>query len=133
MGVNKFLAIGNLGANPEVKELGDQKLANFSIGISETWKDKLGDKKQSTEWVNCVVWGNLASVVEKYLKKGSKVYIEGKLKTDSYEKDGQTRYSTKVIVNNIEMLGGKPESNNSQISKCSDNVQSGEETDDLPF
>lgn len=135
MGINKIILIGNLGKDPDIKTLqNDNKVANFSIAIYETYKDKSGEKQTSTEWVNCVVWGKLASVVEKYLKKGSKVYIEGKLKTDSYEKDGQTRYSTKVNVFSLEMLGGKTDkSNNSQISNTSADPQDLEPTDDLPF
>jgi len=125
MGINKFIGIGNLGKDPEVKQINDTKLASFSIGISESWKDKSGQKQTATEWVNCVVWGKLAGVVEQYLKKGSQVYIEGKLKTDSYEKDGQKRYSTKVNVMSLEMLGSKSEAN----TQASDS----KETDDLPF
>ena len=133
MGVNKFIAIGNLGKDPEVKNLqNDNKVASFSIGISETWKDKSGEKKQYTEWVNCVTWGKLAGIVEKYLKKGSKVYIEGKIKTESYEKEGQTRYITKINVSSLEMLN-KIESNNSHISNDNNSTDSINESDNLPW
>jgi single-strand DNA-binding protein len=138
MGVNKWIGIGHLGKNPEYKTTQNSELASFSLAISETYKDKSGEKQTATEWVNCVVWGKLASVAEKYLKKGSKVYVEGKLKTDSYEKDGQKRYSTKVNVFSFEMLDRKSgsnnladKSNNNQISN--DNGITVEESDDLPF
>jgi len=140
MGVNKWIGIGHLGKNPEYRTTQNSEFASFSLAISETYKDKSGEKQTSTEWVNCVVWGKLASIVEKYLKKGSKLYVEGKLKTDSYEKDGQKRYATKVNVFNFEMLDRKPESNDmpdkSNSNQIGNNSKYGtaiEESDDLPF
>ncbi len=118
MAVNKFIGIGNLGKDPEIRYMQDGKsVANISIGISEKYKDKQGQQKEVTEWVNVVFFGKLADIVGQYLKKGSQVYIEGKLKTEKYEKDGQTRYSTKVIGESMKMLGGKTESKQKEENK----------------
>lgn len=107
-GVNKVILIGNLGKEPEVRTLKNgTKVANFSIATSETWFDRgSGEKKEKTEWHNIVVWKNTAEVVEKYVKKGDKVYIEGKLQTRSWEKDGVTRYTTEIVCHSLVMLGG---------------------------
>lgn len=118
MAVNKFIGIGNLGKDPEIRYMQDGKaVANISIGISEKYKDKQGQQKEVTEWVNIVFFGKLADIVGQYLKKGSQIYIEGKLKTEKYEKDGQTRYSTKVIGESMQMLGGKSESKPKEENK----------------
>lgn len=126
MGVNKFIAIGNLGKDPETITTNSNNVSKFSIAVTESWKNKDGEKQQSTEWVNCECWGRLSEIVDKYLKKGSQVFIEGKLKTDTYEKDGQKKYSTKIVVNNLQMLGGKND-------KQSNNSTDAKESDDLPF
>lgn len=106
MAVNKFIGIGNLGRDPEMRVMpSDGKyVTNISIAITESYKDKEGKKQEITEWVNVVFFGKLAEIAGQYLKKGSKVYIEGKLKTEKYQKDGQDRYSTKVIANSMQML-----------------------------
>lgn len=118
MAVNKFIGIGNLGKDPEIRYMQDGKaVANISIGISEKYKDKQGQQKEVTEWVNVVFFGKLADIVGQYLKKGSQIYIEGKLKTEKYEKDGQTKYSTKVIGESMQMLGGKSESKPKEENK----------------
>lgn len=112
-GVNKVILIGNLGQDPEIKYLpsGDS-LANVSIATSETWKDKsTGEKQERTEWHRVVFFGKLADVVGKYLTKGSKVYVEGKLRTRKWQhSDGTDRYSTEVVVDmtgTMQMLDGK--------------------------
>ena len=111
-GVNKVILIGNLGKDPEVKTLDSgSKVANFSVATSETWTDKQGEKHEETEWHNVVLWKGLAEIAEKYLKKGSKVYIEGKIKTRTWEADGVTKYAQDIIVNNLVMLGGKETAN----------------------
>lgn len=106
MAVNKFIGIGNLGRDPEMRVMpSDGKyVTNISIAITESYKDKDGKKQEVTEWVNVVFFGKLAEIAGQYLKKGSKVYIEGKLKTEKYQKDGQDRYITKVIANSMQML-----------------------------
>ena len=106
MAVNKFIGIGNLGRDPEMRVMpSDGKyVTNISIAITESYKDKESKKQEVTEWVNVVFFGKLAEIAGQYLKKGSKVYIEGKLKTEKYQKDGQDRYITKVIANSMQML-----------------------------
>lgn len=110
--VNKVILIGNLGKDPEVRYLeGGTAVANFTLATSETYKDRnTGEKKSITDWHNIVVWRSLAELVEKYLKKGSKIYVEGKLKTRSWkDQEGNTRYTTEVVADNLTMLGGKNE------------------------
>jgi single-strand DNA-binding protein len=110
MAVNKFIGIGNLGKDPEMRFMPDGKaVCNFSIAISEKYKDKSGEQKEVTEWVNIVFFGKLAEVCGEWLKKGSSIYIEGKLKTEKYQKDGIDRYVTKVIGEKMQMLGSKGE------------------------
>jgi len=116
--LNKVQIIGNLGKDPEIRhsQSGD-KIASFSIACGETWKDKqTGEKKEKTEWINCSCFGKLAEIIEKYVFKGSKVYLEGKYKTRTWDKDGTTQYTTYVDVKNMIMLDGKPEqsANNAQ-------------------
>jgi single-strand DNA-binding protein len=108
-GVNKVILIGNLGKDPEVRHLDNgATVANFSIATTESYKDRnTGQRVDQTEWHNIVLWRGLADVAEKYLKKGDSVYIEGKLRTRSWEKDGVTRYTTEVVGDQMTMLGGK--------------------------
>ena len=111
--VNKVILIGNLGKEPEVRHLENgAAVANFSIATSENYKDrKTGEKVSQTEWHNIVAWRGLAEIAEKYLKKGAKVYIEGKLKTRTWQdKEGNNRYSTEVITDSLTMLGSTGES-----------------------
>ena len=111
MAVNKFIGIGNLGKDPELRFMTNGNgVCNISIAITERYKDKDGEQKEVTEWVNVVFFGKLAEIAGQYLSKGSQVYVEGKLKTEKYEKDGQTRYTTKVVAEKMQMLGGKGES-----------------------
>ena len=115
MSVNKFIGIGRVGKDIESKEISnDFKVANFSIAISEKWKDKQsGETKEATEWVNCQASNKVAEIAEKYVKKGDQVYIEGKFKTRSWEKDGVKQYATYIQVETIQMLGGKKDSEQS--------------------
>ena len=110
--VNKVILVGNLGADPEVKDVNGSKVANFRIATSETYTDKQGTKQTNTEWHSIVAWRNLAEIIEKYVKKGSQVYVEGKLQTRSWEKDGVKHYSTEILISTLKMLGGKKEDNN---------------------
>lgn len=110
MAVNKFIGIGNLGKDPELRFMPNGNgVCNISIAITERYKDKDGEPKEVTEWVNVVFFGKLAEIAGQYLTKGSQVYVEGKLKTEKYEKDGQTRYTTKIVAEKMQMLGGKGE------------------------
>jgi single-strand DNA-binding protein len=144
--VNKVILIGNLGKDPEVRHLENgAAVANFSIATSENYKDrKTGEKVSQTEWHNIVAWRGLAEIAEKYLKKGAKVYIEGKLKTRTWQdKEGNNRYSTEVITDSLTMLGSTGESMGSSNpvnpveneSKPSPEKEfsSPDENDDLPF
>lgn len=104
--LNKVMLIGRLGKDPELKSAGSGQVCNFSVATSETWKDKSsGEKKEKTTWHNIVIWGQLANVAAQYLHKGDQVYLEGKIDTRSYEKDGITRYVTEILVSNMTMLG----------------------------
>jgi single-strand DNA-binding protein len=105
--LNKATLIGNLGKDPEVRAIpSGAKVANFSIATTESYTGKDGQKVDKTEWHNIVMWRGLAEVAEKYLKKGSQVYIEGKLSTRSWDdKDGNKRYTTEIIADNMVMLG----------------------------
>ncbi|MCF6242668.1 MAG: single-stranded DNA-binding protein [Bacteroidales bacterium] len=106
MGVNKAILVGNVGRDPEVQYVSDNvPVARFTLATSETYKDKNGEKITNTEWHNIVVWRGLAQVVEKYVKKGSQLYIEGKITHRQYEKDGVTKYFTEIVANSLQMLG----------------------------
>ena len=107
--LNRVQLIGRLGKDPESKFTPTgKKVAHFSIAVSNRWKSGDGESKEYTEWVNVEAWGRLGEVCQEYLKKGSLVYIEGRLKTDRYENDGETRYYTKVVALSMQMLDRKP-------------------------
>jgi single-strand DNA-binding protein len=108
-GVNKVILVGHLGKDPEVRTLDNgTKVARFSLATTESYKDKnTGNRVDNTEWHNIVVWRALADICERFLKKGSQIYIEGKLQTRSYEKDNITRYSTEIVARDMTMLGRK--------------------------
>jgi single-strand DNA-binding protein len=132
-GVNKVILIGNLGKEPESKTLdGGNTVTNFSLATSESYKDKKGEKVDKTEWHNIAVWGKLAEVAAKYLKKGSSVYVEGKIQTRTWDdKDGNKRYSTDIIANNFTMLGGKSEGGSSTAQPETASAEG--DSSDLPF
>ena len=137
-GVNKVILVGNLGKDPEVRYLDSGvAVANFSLATTENYKNKQGEKVSQTEWHNIVLWRGLAEVAEKWLKKGSSVYIEGKIRTNKWEdKEGNTRYNTEILADNMTMLGNR---NNSDASDKNDSkivseIKSvNDENDDLPF
>lgn len=145
MAVNKFIGIGNLGRDVELRFMPDGKaVANFSIAISERYKDKTtGEQKEVTEWVNIALFGRLAEIAGEYLGKGSKVYIEGKLKTEKYTKDGIDRYSTKIIGEKMDLLSSKGDSKPNQsrdngAQRAEDKAKSNpsgfdDMDDDIPF
>ena len=109
MSINKVILVGNVGKDPEVRYLDSGvAVANFPFATSEKYKNKQGEKVTNTEWHNIVMWRGLAEVVEKYVNKGSQLYIEGKIRTRSYDdKDGIKRYITEIIGDNMQMLGRK--------------------------
>ncbi|MBB6461351.1 single-stranded DNA-binding protein [Flammeovirga kamogawensis] len=107
-GVNKVILVGNLGQDPEVRHLeGGASVATFSIATSDSYTDRDGNRQTQTEWHNIVMWRGLATIAEKYLRKGSKVYIEGKLQYRTYEKDGVTRYITDIVARDMQMLDSR--------------------------
>jgi len=102
---NRVQLIGNLGMDPEVKSLdGGRKLAKFSVATSQAYTNAKGEKVKDTQWHNVIAWGKLAETAEKYLKKGSEVALEGKIVYRNYEKDGQTRYMTEIVLNEFMMF-----------------------------
>jgi single-strand DNA-binding protein len=109
-GINKVILVGNLGKDPETRYMPNGKaVTNFSIATSESWKDKqTGEQREQTEWHNIVMYDRLAEIAAEYLKKGSQVYIEGKLRTRKWQdKEGRDRYTTEINANEMQMLGGR--------------------------
>ena len=108
--LNKVMVIGHLGKDPVMRAMPDGKaVASFSVAASESYTDKSGAKVEKTEWFNVVAFARLAEICGQYLKKGSLVYVEGKLQTRKYEKEGQERQITEVVASEMKMLGGKPD------------------------
>lgn len=109
MSINKVILIGNVGKDPEVKHFDSNSAkANFSLATSETYTNKSGEKVTTTEWHNIVCWGGLATVAENYIRKGSQIYVDGKIKTRSYDApDGTKRYITEINADSIQLLGKK--------------------------
>ena len=142
-GVNRVILVGRLGKDPEVRNLENGAVvANFSIATSESYKDKTtGEKKEVTEWHNIVLWRGLAEIAQRYCRKGDMVFIEGKLRTRSWEKDGVTRYTTEIVGDNMTMLSSKSSGGGSDYSSQERSsvepsraaAPSDSSTDDLPF
>ncbi len=109
MSVNKVILVGRLGKDPETRYMPNgEAVTNATLATSENWKDKSGEKQEKTEWHNLVFYRRLAEIAGEYLKKGSQVYVEGKLQTRKWQtKEGQDRYTTEIIVNEMQMLGSK--------------------------
>jgi len=144
--VNKVILVGNVGKDPEVRYTpSNQAVANFTLATSESWKDQSGKMTERTEWHNLVVWGKLAEICQEYVKKGHKLYVEGRLQTRSWDdkESGAKRYTTEIVVSDMLMLtsksgssgdydsfapaagGSKPDSFGAPSAALSD--------DDLPF
>ena len=142
-GVNKVILVGNLGQKPEMRYTATQTaVANLSIATTESWKDKeSGENRDKTEWHRVVFFGNLAEIAEKYLEKGSSVYVEGKIQTRKWQdKDGNDKWTTEVLGNQLTMLGSRPSSDSSMQSNDStsspfpeDDSGPGLSDDDIPF
>ena len=107
--VNKAILIGNLGKDPEVRYMpGGEAVANITLATTDTWKDKSGTKQEKTEWHRVSFFGRQAEVVGEYLKKGSQIYVEGRIQTRKWQdKDGQDRYTTEIVADRMQMIGGK--------------------------
>ncbi len=144
MSLNKAILIGNVGNDPEVRHLdAGTPVANFSLATSETYKNKEGERVTQTEWHNIVVWRGLAEVVEKYVTKGQQLYIEGRIRTRSWDdKEGNKRYTTEIVADNLQMLGRKGDSNQASegvptqtntTPTSSTSKNEPEPEDDLPF
>ena len=146
-GVNKVIVVGNLGSDPDTRYVpSGSAVTNLSIATSESWKDKqTGEQKERTEWHKVAMFGRLAEIAAEYLRKGSQVYIEGKLRTRKWQdKDGKDRWTTEIIADEMQMLGGRSgggapamndssRSNDSAGSNSPPPAASGEFDDDIPF
>ncbi len=139
MSLNKVMLIGNVGKDPEIRHLeNDSMVASFPLATSERFKDKNGDWQDQTEWHNIVCWKTLAERVEKYVKKGSQLFVEGKIRTNSWvDQAGQKRYSIEILADNIQMLGKRTEA--AEPAKSIQQIVAPAEAatedlpDDLPF
>jgi single-strand DNA-binding protein len=130
--VNKVILVGNLGRDPEVRFMPNgEAVCNFSIATTENWKDKSGVKQEKTEWHNIVMYRKLAEIAGEYLKKGRPVYVEGRLQTRKWEKDGVTRYTTEIIGDNMQMLGSKDGGGGSGASYDGGGMDQGSAPDDM--
>jgi single-strand DNA-binding protein len=142
-GINKVILIGNLGRDPEVRYMPNgQAVANVTLATSEAWKDKnTGEQQERTEWHRVVFYRRLAEIAGEYLKKGSRVYVEGKLQTRKWEKDGATHYTTEIIANEMQMLDTRGGGSNNFNSAPPDMdaaepamaMAGGDFDDDIPF
>jgi len=155
MSVNKVILVGNVGKDPDIRYLeGGTAVCSFPLATSETYRNRDGERITSTEWHNIVLWRGLAEIAEKYVKKGTQLYIEGRIRTRSWDdRDGNKRYTTEIIADNMQMLGRKPDDavstdaqasspapqTNNKVEEPADNEETiskdthPEEGDDLPF
>ena len=141
--VNKVILLGNLGIDPDIRTMQNgKKVCNLSIATSESWKDKdTGMDQEKTEWHRVVLWRRLAEIAGEYLKKGSKIYVEGQLQTRKWEQDGQTRYTTEIVAREMQFLDSKGSREGSNVgssdmpeeASAPDVADSGIEDDDIPF
>jgi len=125
--INKVMLIGNLGKDPEIRYMpsGDA-IANLTLATTENWKDKSGEKQEKTEWHRVSMFGRMAEIAGEYLKKGSSVYIEGKLQTRKWQdKEGNDRYTTEIVANEMKMLGGRASGGDIGMDKPASNVSAG--------
>ena len=108
--LNRVQLIGRLGRDPETRFIPTgRKVCTFSLAVNRRWKSKEGETREATDWFNVEAWGRLGEICQEYLTKGSLVYVEGRLQTDRYEQEGETRYFTKVIARHMQMLDRRPE------------------------
>lgn len=131
-GVNKAIIVGNVGADPETLETASGRVTKIRIATSETWKDKAGEKQERTEWHRVSAWGKLGEIIASYVRKGSKVYVEGQIRTSSYEKNGEKRYSTEIVAREMQMLDSKRSSEPTQERETQEPFNPAEE-DEIPF
>ena len=137
-GVNKVILIGHLGSDPEIRHLdGGSMIARFNIATTEAYNNKSGERVEQTEWHRIEMWDNLAKIAEQYLKKGSQVYVEGRLRTESWkDKEGADRTTLRIRVNNMTLLGGRPDNSgnntNSEAPAAAERPQQQAATADRP-
>lgn len=134
-GVNKVFLIGHLGRDPEVRKTNEFVVANLALATSESWKDKkTGERQEKTEWHRVVMYGRLAEICEEWLKKGSQIYVEGRLQTRKWERDGQDVYTTEIIGREMTMLGGRESKPPKEKPKeRRPEKQEADFNDDIPF
>jgi single-strand DNA-binding protein len=134
-GVNKVILVGNLGADPEVRYTASgMAVCRLRMATSRTYTDKQGNRQEETAWHRVDVWGKMAEICGQYLSKGQKVYIEGRLKYGSYEKDGVKHYTTDIVAENVQMFGGPGQGNRSQEPEPPfEPPAGGVPDDDIPF
>ncbi|PVX51912.1 single-strand binding protein [Balneicella halophila] len=136
MSVNKVILVGNVGIDPEVRYLeGGTAVATVRLATSETYKNKNGERITQTEWHNIVLWRGLAEITEKYVKKGMQLYIEGRLRTRSWDdKEGNKRYTTEIVADSMKMLSRKDDNSSQQEEKKQQDIAPElDDADDLPF
>lgn len=131
-GRNVVELLGNVGKDPEYKDVNGQGLLKFSLATPDGYKDKDGKWQDVTDWHNVVVWGRMAETLRQYIAKGSKLFVEGKLKTRTYEKNGEKRYTTEVVARDIVLCGDKRESSSEPVNRWVPAYQSSGD-DDIPF
>jgi single-strand DNA-binding protein len=133
--INRVILIGRVGSDPDTRQVNNNSVCNLTLATSETYKDKSGEKQQKTEWHNLQIWGKLSEIVEKYVKKGQLVYVEGKITTQSWEKDGTKHYKTVIVVSSLQMLGCKPEEKTTTTYGMSQDHEPEqiEDNSDLPY
>lgn len=131
MSINKVILVGRLGKDSDMKKMTNgESVTNVTLATTESWKDKSGSKQEKTEWHNLVFYRRIAEIAGEYLKKGSQIYVEGKLQTRKWQtKEGQDRYSTEIIVTEMQMLGSKIPDNSDQSVARSRN----DAADSIPF
>ena len=135
--LNVVNLIGRVTKNPETRSVGDSLVANFTLALNEYWKDKNGEKQESVSFIDCEAWGKAAGVASEYIQKGSLILVEGKLKMDSWEKDGKKFSRLKVRANRIGLMGSKPKDEYSQeattVEEPSAKPESQVDEPDLPY
>jgi len=139
--LNKVMLIGNVGRDPEVRyaKEGQIKVATLTLATTQSYPDKEGKRIEATEWHNVVAWRNLAELTEKYIRKGSLLYVEGHLLTRSYESNGQRKFTTEVVAESIQMLGQRQQADSPAVSAPATSTEElqrkidEQPTDDLPF
>jgi single-strand DNA-binding protein len=134
MSLNKVMLIGNVGVDPEYRTTATgTAVVSLTLATNEKWTDKQGNKQEKTEWHRVAMFNKLAELANQYVKKGSKIYIEGKITTSTYEKDGEKRYSTEIIANSMQFLDSKPKDSEPR-QQAQSNSQFGDDfNDDIPF